>query len=998
MESGSLLRQVAVNQQPVCTFCDLHKQATTVCVPDRGSDSPLIYFVGEGPGKTEDKLGETFRGDAGELLDKFMQLAGLDPSLCRWGNVARCIPWENGIGGKTRPPKEHEIDACSQWLEPQILKADPIFIVPLGATAASYFLGEDTKISSVRGKRHIVELPTVRFRYQRLIKWLASKGVYDDKLVQVSSVGRQRAIDRATEQHGFKDIPTRQFTVFPTWHPAAVLYGNSEAEVGIVSDLNVLVGSLLGKEREGDYKIMTSVEEVVHQLRQLREEYRAGKFPYCSFDFEANSLEVFRPTTYITTMAFTPYREKAWIIPWDHRESPFKRDMMIQKAIQAEFNLTFAEVPVVGHNFKYDYELGYVRGFNFGKLYDDTELMSWTLFNDTQFHNLDYLTSKYTDLKSPKFEMKQAQSYLPKDERYDTDNHDLDLVGKYNGFDVDSVIRLAPVFEHMLVQDDLLTAHRYFAVGSFMPTVSMEINGTPIDQTVLGTLDSELTSEMNGYMKDLEEMGMVALVEDRINDPTKPAHKRKKFSVGSSEQVSLLLYDILTFKVEKRGKVRKKGKHAGKALPSADKHILQKMFEDSNDQVTRLQNNPDSGDYQLWRARLETLKIIMEFKRISKIHSSYVKNMPGHIHPHGYIHCDFGIRHTGSGRFNCTDPSLHVIPWHSSVKKMFVSRFINGLMLSADFSQMELRKFAMVTGDAQLIQAFIDKKDIHRMIAAKVGDCREEDVSDDDRRRIKTVVFGLLYGRGPKSIAAQEQISVEKAKEIIAGVFKQFPRVREFISQVHDFVNKHGYVRYINGFRRLLPVDPTDTSRAERQAVNTVIQGPASDMAVAGMINMYKAMKALRVHSKHWEFKHDDLAFDIAPGELLLMTLRCQMEMSDRPSRQFSYVNVPLKVDFECGVSWGQLVEMSIVDGSTLKFSGAESDINPLLERFMAWSDTPIVLDRSTKIKEKPAVIRSLMKTTGEKIKYNHDTLVVQFPPFVRREPGWQHPGLIIAA
>src|SRR5690606_36221320 len=143
---------------------------------------------------------------------------------------------------------------------------------------------------------------------------------------------------------------------------------------------------------------------------------------------------------------------------------------------------------------------------------------------------------------------------------------------------------------------------------------------------------------------------------------------------------------------------------------------------------------------------------VQEWKRLSKQHSGYVKNIHKHIWADNFIRSSFGIRHTESGRFNSVDPSLHTIPWHSPVKKMFVSRFVNGVILSADHAQMELRVFAMATGDEQLIQAFVEGRDIHRLIASRVMGVAEKDVLSDDRRRIKTVVFGLLYGRGPKSI------------------------------------------------------------------------------------------------------------------------------------------------------------------------------------------------------------------------------------------------------
>lgn len=986
--------------QVSCTRCHLHKSARTVCVPPRGAARPIVLFVGEAPGKTEDRLGSPFVGDAGKLLDDLMSRAGLDPSLCRWTNTVRCLP--PGETKAVRPPTEEERDACSMHLESDIRATRPVFIVPLGGTATSYFFGRDVKISQVRGKRYVVDIPTVRYRYVRMMQVLGGRGVQDDKLFQSTPGGRERAIKRAITHYGYKDLPTQQYTMFPTWHPAAVLYGNRSAEYDIIADLNFLVSKITGDDGAGDYKLVTSVEEALKVIRDLRADFREGRFPYLSYDVESTSLKSFDPRERLITFALSAYKGEAYTFPWDHHESPFRGDMLVQKAITAELNQTFEEVPVVGHNIKYDYEYSAVRGIWIRQVYDDSELMAWTLTNDQSPHGLDYLTSKYTDLKLPKQEMKQAQDALPKDERYNMDNYELDLVARYNGADTDSVIRLVPTFETEMKKAGLYEAHKYYVVGAILPTIDMEINGCPIDRDMHTKLYDEMTADIQDCYEQLERYGVTEAMERHLNEGS-DSKRKKEFKLSSPIQVSTLLFELLGLKPRKLGSVRKTGALKGQRVPSSDKHVLQELLEEANDQVSQLENkpdfNPDAGEYQYWVLCREVVSVVQKYKQTEQLYKMYVKNMPKHLGPDGYVRPSFGIRHTDSGRFNCTNPSLHTIPWHSIIKRMFVSRFKNGLILSADHAQMELRVFAMATQDPQLIQTFKDGKDIHRMISSRVLQCREEDVPSDERRRIKTVVFGLLYGRGPKSIAAQEGISVERAQEIIAGVFKQFPKVKSYIKKVHDFVRKHGYVNYINGFRRIIPVDQDDPARAQRQAVNTTIQGPASDLAVAGMINMRNKMQRLKLYSKHWEFKHDDLAYDVAPGELLALAHLIQTEMVRRPSMEISFIGeVPLKVDFEVGINWGQAVEMSIVNNTHLEFSGEEEHVAPLLERLQAWPDPPREVSREVEVKKKTAVVRSLMKSTGEMVDYNHITVTYEFPKFVRREPDWAHPGLIQAA
>ena len=832
-----------------------------------------------------------------------------------------------------------------------------------------------------------------------MMQHMSRRGIQDERLLQTTSAGRERAITRAIAQHGFKDIPTKQVTVFPTWHPASINYGHAAAEVDILADLNFLAASISGQDDFTSYKLMTSVEEIVSYLRHVRSEYRAGRFPFLSYDIEATSLERFDTSEYITTIGMTHAKGEGYVIPWDHHESPIKGDMLAQKVIKQELNATLEEVPVGGHNLKYDYEFCAVRGIWIRRIYDDGELMGWSLTNDTTPHDLDYMTTRYTDFNMPKQEMKQAQAALPKDIRYNTDNYELDLIFRYNGADVDSSFRLIPALEVELSNAGLLDAHRYYTVGAIMPTIDMEMNGAPIDKVFLQELDTDMTSQIQECYDYLGKLGAIEVMERIINEGH--TGRKKEFKLSSPVQVSTLLFDVLGLEPVKFGKPRKNGSLKGQRVPSSDKHVLQELLEQANEQVKKLEFDMSSEEYQTWKLRLEVVKTIQSFKQVEQLYKMYVKGMPKRLNKDGYVRCSFGIRHTNSGRFNCRDPSLHVIPWHSTIKQMFPSRFENGLIMSADHAQMELRVFAMATGDEQLIQTFKDGKDIHRMISSRVLNCSEEDVPDDERRRIKTVVFGLLYGRGPNSIAAQEGISVDRAKEIIAGVFKQFPKVKDYIRRVHAEVRKHGRVLYINGFRRLILVgsESDQVARAERQAVNTTIQGPASDLAVAGMINMRRAMRKLKLHSKHWEFKHDDLAYDVAPGELMLLAILIQKEMVQRPSREIDFIgDVPLKVDYEVGINWGRLCGMKLVGPNCLEFDGEEADVDPLLERMMCWEDAPEIVSHNVKVKQKTAVVRSLMKSTGAMVDYNHVTVALEFPKFTRREPVYKYPGFIQAA
>lgn len=978
-----------------CIKCKLHRRATKVKVSSRGSDKPIILFVGEAPGKTENERGLSFIGRSGEKLADLCDKAGIDPDWCRWTNIVRCIPWRGRAGDKVRAPNSEEIDGCCGYLEAEIKRTKPIFIVPLGASAAGYFLGDKTKIGSVRGKRYPVELPTIRHRYNRMRRFARKEKLDDPRLIKTSDPGKQQALQRAIKLYGYEDVETNPYTVFPTIHPASVFYGSPDAEMNILGDLNYLASRILQRTNDSKYEILTTVEDVVGVMSLIKERYLAGEIPYVCNDLETTSLNSFDLSQYITTTGFCCKEGEAWSIPIDHHESPFKGDNLAQQAIKAAVNDMYMTVPVVNQNIKYDYEFGLVRGWRIRDIYDDTELMGWTLTNDTAPHNLDYLTTKYTDFAFPKQEMKEAQALMPKEERYNTDNYELDLVGRYNCADVDSVIRLIPALEQELENEDLLKAHRRYTVPAILPTIDMELNGVFVDQVFLQELKQEMEDYMEEVYDSFEEWGLSKMMENAINDEDKP--KRKEFKLSSPEQVSILLFDLLSFEPRKFGKVRKNGKHKGKRIPSSDKNVLQSLLEEVNEKVGIARETGPDDALKLWEFKKDVVGMVQEFKGIEQQHKMYLKNMPALIDTDGFTRASYGVRRTDTGRYNCVEPALQTIPWHSSVKQMFPSRWVDGLIVNGDYAQNELRVFAMETGDEELINTFLRGEDIHRMISSRVLDKAMEEVLDDERRRMKTVVFGLLYGRGAKAIAAQEDISVQRAKDIIQGVFDQFPKVKKFIEQTHKYVRRYGEVRYINGFRRIIPGDYQDTGKADRQAVNSKIQGPASDLAVAGMINMFNRMKKLKLYAAHFAFVHDSLGYDTPPGELYILAQTLKKELADRPPKQFDFINVPLKVDFEVGLTWGQLVEMSLLPNGEAEFSGEEENWTPLWETMCRWDDAPELVDYKEETKSKTAIVRALMRS-GIKVDYQHSTARVKFPKFTRRTPVYAHKPMISAA
>lgn len=975
-----------------CRRCNLATSSLHTCIHPRGAESPIVLFVGEAPGKIEDQSGLPFLGAAGKKLDEFMSRAGLDPAICRWTDIVRCVPWKER-NRTVRSPNDFEIDMCCKYLEEEILRVSPVFIVPVGASAGQYFTG-NKKITQIRGRRHAAELPTVRYRYIRMLEVLRDKGIDVSELETVKVSARESAINKACKKYDYVDIPTKQYTIFPTMSPAAILYGNRTAEHDILADMNHLASQISGEDKSGDYRMLTTVEDIRNVLQRLTSDYVDGKYPYLSFDVETSSLDMFDPKETLTTIGIAAYEDTGWFIPFEHVQSPFKGDRLALKAISGMFSQMFEKVPALGHNIKFDYKWAYMRDIFIKEIGEDTELQSWTLFNDQLPHDLESLTSKFTNLLLHKQEMKEAMDAFPKEEKYDTNNYDLGLLCKYNCGDVDSCVRLAPVFKGMMEREGLYEAHRKVAVPAVIPTAEMEINGCVVDLDFVETLRQTMGSEIAEYYDRFDRWGLKDLMESLITtDEERAKGKKKEFKLSSAEQVSTMLFDVLELEPKKYGKVRKVGKWKGQKIPSADKKSVQELLEDVSEKLAELKDKEGTSDYEMWKLRYNVLDTIRDFKTVHKLYSSYVTGLPKHVGVDGYVRPHYGIRHTATGRYNCKDPALQTIPWHSVIKQMFTSRFQDGVILSADFSQMELRVFAMETGDEEMIRCFVEGRDIHSMIAARVLKCPEDEVPTHERRRIKTINFGLLYGRGPKAIAAQEGMTQQEAQAIIDSVFSEFSKIKGFIKEAHQFVRKHGYVKYINGFRRIIPRDD-EGGKDQRQAVNSKIQGPASDLGVGAMINAQNTLQRLNFQSKLYQFVHDSIGYDVPPGELFELVVILKKEMESKIARTFPFVTVPLKVDFEIGVSWGHLLEAKVMDNRRLKFEGKKEFFKPLLQRMKSWESYPKLVSLEHHVKEEPKVVRSLLKTSGleEMIEVPYVKAVVEFPRFQRVPPVYTRP------
>ena len=299
---------------------------------------------------------------------------------------------------------------------------------------------------------------------------------------------------------------------------------------------------------------------------------------------------------------------------------------------------------------------------------------------------------------------------------------------------------------------------------------------------------------------------------------------------------------------------------------------------------------------------------ILEFRAVKKLLSTYIESFPGYIsRKDGRVHTTFNQALTATGRLSSSNPNLQNIPIRTErgkeIRKAFVPKDNDGFILSADYSQIELRIMAHLSGDEHLTEAFRSGVDVHRATAAKIFGISYDEVTGDQRRIAKTANFGIMYGISSFGLAQRLGISRTDAKKIIDDYFEAFPSVRSYIGDTVESARKNGYVETIFGRRRYLPdinaKNAVARSLAERNAVNAPIQGTSADIIKLAMINVDRRMEEAGLRSRMVLQIHDELLFDACADEVEQLSAIVKEEME-----HVTELSVPLTVECNYGKNW----------------------------------------------------------------------------------------------
>lgn len=589
------------------------------------------------------------------------------------------------------------------------------------------------------------------------------------------------------------------------------------------------------------YKLVEDEEE----MRALSQKFLSAKT--LSLDTETTGTDAM--TAELVGLSFAVEEFEAYYIPVPpEREEAQKIVDIFKPAYENPSSLK------TGQNIKYDMLVLARYGVDIkGKMFD-TMVAHYVLQPELP-HNMDalaeqylgYSTIKIEELIGPKGKKQKNMRDLPPGDVYE-----------YACEDADVTLRLKNALHDELVRNDAIQLFEEVEMPLVRVLAAMELTGVRIDTETLRETSELFTLRMN---KLEEEVFALA---------------GESFNLSSPKQVGEILFDKL--KIDERAKRTKTGQYV------TSEEVLEKL-----------------------RPRHEIVDRILNYRGLKKLTSTYVDSLPTLINPStGKIHTSFNQTVTSTGRLSSSNPNLQNIPVRGDDGKEIRKAFIpepGCTFFSADYSQIELRIMAHLSGDKHMIEAFLEGDDIHASTAAKIYHKPIGDVTRDERRKAKTANFGIIYGISVFGLAERLNVPRSEARELIDGYFATYPRVREYMDESIERARRQGYIETLLRRRRYLPDINSRNAivrgYAERNAINAPIQGSAADIIKIAMVRIYNRFLSENLRSTMMLQVHDELNFSVFPDEREKVEQIVIHEMENAYS-----LSVPLKADCGWGANW----------------------------------------------------------------------------------------------
>ena len=600
------------------------------------------------------------------------------------------------------------------------------------------------------------------------------------------------------------------------------------------------------KENLDDSKSIYQIVESFEELKLLVDKMMEQEI--VAFDTETEGLNALE--TNIVGISFSWQKGVGYYLPIENNKSVYEKSFEILKPF---FEST--KIIKVGHNIKFDIQVLLKYNVKVSSPIYDT-MVAHYLINPDMRHNLDTLSESYLNYSPISIE-----SLIGKKGKNQISMRDvsIDKIKNYAGEDADITLRLKGIFDKEIEVNNLSKIFYDIEIPMINVLSEMEAEGIKIDTSYLKKLDKEFEDDLEKLKKEIfKKCG-------------------EEFNLNSPKQLGEILFDKL--KLVSKPKKTKTGQY------STSEEVLSSL----------------ANDHRI-------IENILEWRSLDKLQNTYVKSLPNEVsNLTNRVHSSFNQTVTATGRLSSNNPNLQNIPIRTDngqkIRKAFIPRNDDYIIMAADYSQIELRVIASISNEENMIDAFVNNQDIHTMTASKIYNVDPENVSREQRGNAKTVNFGIIYGVSAFGLSQQTDLNRSESKQMIDNYFLNYPGLKKYMSDQIDFARNNGYVETIMGRRRYLQNINSQNnmlrSGAERNAINAPIQGSAADIIKIAMININSEFKKQSLKSKMLLQVHDELVFDVHNSEKdrIQDIVKTTMESAVK-------LKVPLKIDLEFGKNW----------------------------------------------------------------------------------------------
>lgn len=603
------------------------------------------------------------------------------------------------------------------------------------------------------------------------------------------------------------------------------------------------------------YSLETIIVNTPEKLRELSRLLASS--PKIAFDTETTSTDPLKADLVGISVAVKD--GTGYYIPVGH--TGLTAQLPIADVIEAlKPAFTDAKIEKIGHNIKYDALVLGNYGLEVSPLSFDTMLAEWLI--DPSSHNLGLkdMAGEYLNAS-----MTHIEELIGKGKTQITmDQVPVESAAPYAAADAEVTFRLAPLVEKKMEDRKCTQIFKEIEMPLVPVLMQMERHGILLDTEFF----KKFSGEMNLRLREIEDQ-----VYQAVGYP---------FNLNSTQQLSKVLFETLRLTPPDRNKKTSSGHFSTSAA------VLDEL----------------SGKHPV-------VDLLLEYRELAKLKSTYLDSLPLQVNPRtGRVHTNFNQTGSVTGRLASSDPNLQNIPTRTEIGRQVRLGFKASpgcVLLSVDYSQIELRIVAHMSGDEAMLNAFRAGQDIHAATAAAINGIPLEKVTKDQRRHAKAINFGLIYGMSAFGLSRSTDLTLGEAENFVRGYFENFPGVKSYLDNIRVLATRQGYVETMLGRRRYFPnlanpVNVNMKNREEREAINAPIQGTAADIMKLALIHLPPALTAKKLQAKILLQVHDELVLDVPESELADTAKVVQTVMSEAYK-----LSIPLLTEARSGINWGSM-------------------------------------------------------------------------------------------